>query len=80
MIGCDQICSALKKACYKVSENQGKKIKKRFKRYVMTETAENLYRTWEKRVADAIELKVTGRVPVTANFAFLPAATQRKRT
>lgn len=39
----------------------------------MTETAENLYRTREKRVADAIELKVPDRVPVTASFAFFPA-------
>jgi ribosomal protein S3AE len=70
----------LKKACYKVSENQEKKIKKRFKGHVMTETAENLYRTWEKRVADAIELKASSRVPVTANFAFFPAPVQRKRT
>jgi hypothetical protein len=46
----------------------------------MTERAENLYRTWEKRVADAIELKTSSRVPVTVNFAFFPAAAQRKRT
>jgi hypothetical protein len=45
----------------------------RKKRYGMTEKAENLYRTREKRVTDAIELRVPDRVPVTASFAFFPA-------
>jgi hypothetical protein len=39
----------------------------------MTETAEKLYKMREKRVTDAIELKVPDRVPVTASFAFFPA-------
>ncbi len=37
------------------------------------ETAERLYRAREKRVTEAIELKVPDRVPVTASFAFFPA-------
>ncbi len=39
----------------------------------MTDSAENLYRMREKRVTDAVELKVPDRVPVTASFAFFPA-------
>jgi hypothetical protein len=39
----------------------------------MTVTAENLYKIREKRVTDAIQLKVPDRVPVTASFAFFPA-------
>jgi len=39
----------------------------------MMETAERLYRAREKRVTEAIELKVPDRVPVTASFAFFPA-------
>jgi uroporphyrinogen-III decarboxylase len=39
----------------------------------MTETAEKLYQMREKRITEAIELKVPDRVPVTASFAFFPA-------
>ena len=39
----------------------------------MTETPDSLYRMREKRVIDAVELKVPDRVPVTASFAFFPA-------
>ena len=39
----------------------------------MTETAESLYRMREKRIKDAVELKVPDRVPVTATFSFFPA-------
>lgn len=39
----------------------------------MTETAEKLYRMREKRITDAIELRVPDRMPVTASLAFFPA-------
>jgi uroporphyrinogen-III decarboxylase len=39
----------------------------------MTEKTEKLYQAREKRVTDAIELRVPDRVPVTVSFAFFPA-------
>ena len=39
----------------------------------MNETSENLYRMREKRIVDAVELRVPDRVPVTASLAFFPA-------
>jgi uroporphyrinogen-III decarboxylase len=39
----------------------------------VTVSSEELYRQREKRVMDAVELKVPDRVPVTASFAFFPA-------
>jgi hypothetical protein len=39
----------------------------------MVNNAEALYRAREKRVLDAVELKVPDRVPVTASFYFFPA-------
>ncbi len=39
----------------------------------VTVTAEELYKQREKRVLDAIGLKVPDRVPVTASFSFFPA-------
>jgi uroporphyrinogen-III decarboxylase len=40
---------------------------------VMQENNQALYRARERRVLDAIELKVPDRVPVTASFYFFPA-------
>ena len=39
----------------------------------MNGTSDSLYRMREKRVVDAVELRVPDRVPVTASFAFFPA-------
>jgi hypothetical protein len=39
----------------------------------MNEKNEVLYKTREKRISDAIELRVPDRVPITASFYFLPA-------
>jgi hypothetical protein len=73
----------LKITCYTVLQNQGKKNYKPTKEIcVMTDTAENLYRTQEKRVTDAIEINVPDRVPWTASFVFFPAhchGCQRKK-
>lgn len=39
----------------------------------MSDTTENLYQAREKRIYDAIALKVPDRVPTTASFYFFPA-------
>jgi len=41
----------------------------------MAKTAEELYREREKRVNDAIQLKILDRVPIVTTFGYLPART-----